>query len=230
MRGAWLGGGADRDGRSASGPCTTSACWPSACRFRWCTTGQPFWLPCWRQLLRLPWPCMSSAASECTLERRGRQHCSWARGSRLMHYIGMEAMRLAGDVRVQHSHRDAVGRSGRSSSRSSRSGWCFTREKRTRDISGARSVSAVIMGAAIPVMHYTGMAAATVHAVERPSGPVARDEYHRAGNGGNHDRDHDGAGPCRLQLHRGSAIFRTSPAEARQPRPPAWPRASFSPI
>ncbi len=72
--------------------------------------------------------------------------------------------------------------------------------------------SAVVMGAAIPVMHYTGMAAASFTASSIAAGPVARGEYHRAGNCGNYPRNNDGAGPCRTKLHRGSEILRTSPA------------------
>ncbi len=82
-------------------------------------------------------------------------------GIATMHYVGMEAMRMA----ALHTYSPAlvglVGACWRSSFPSWRCGSLFICAPMPRPGARRSCVAALVMGAAIPVMHYTGMAAVT---------------------------------------------------------------------
>jgi len=79
-------------------------------------------------------------------------------GIAAMHYIGMAAMRLAA---MCHYSSPIVALSVALAIAISFVALWLTFHLRADEARGLRAVSAVIMGAAIPVMHYTGMAAAS---------------------------------------------------------------------
>ena len=114
-------------------------------------------------------------------------------GIAAMHYVGMEAMRLAGMCQynfpmVALSVALAIVISFVALY------LVFQARMQTTGVLARKIISALVMGAAIPVMHYTGMAAASFHGFECGAGPFARGEHLGAGHGGNHDGDANGAG------------------------------------
>jgi PAS domain S-box-containing protein len=81
-------------------------------------------------------------------------------GIAAMHYIGMEAMRLP--AMCQYSAPLVILSVALAIGISLAALWLTSRSRRETDSTGWRKLlSAIVMGAAIPVMHYTGMAAAT---------------------------------------------------------------------
>ena len=142
-------------------------------------------------------------------------------GIALMHYIGMAAMRM--DAMCHYSASIVMLSVVLAIVISFVGLWLvFYAREETKGNVWRKIGSAIDHGRRHPghALHRHGCGHVSCLRAPRPT--FARGEHHRTGNGGDHYRDDDGAGPGGLELHRGSQIFRTaSPADrgcrSRQP-------------
>ncbi len=154
IRVAWLTGGAVAMGL-ASGPCTTWGCWPSTCRYWWNMTGRRCCCRCW---LRFSFPPVA-----LFVVSRAAMGLSRAVVGSLFMGGGIAAMRLpalchfsVAVVTVSLILAVVI---------SYVALWlAFYFRGETREWGWRKILSAVVMGLAIPLMHYTGMAAASFSA------------------------------------------------------------------
>ncbi len=132
-------------------------------------------------------------------------------GIAAMHYIGMEAMRMSA---MCHYSIPIVALSVVLAIVISLVAlWLvFLSRDQAKAVGWRKIASALVMGAAIPVMHYTGMAAASLHENGCAARPIARGEHFRAWHCGHHDGDADRSGSGDRHISGRPAVFRASVA------------------